>query len=146
MTTHAFSYTLFQAQIPAYAVAPDESVLAAYYAQASAYVDPNDNWCGGLADGALDLALNLLTAHLAYINGLIAGGSTATIVTSSSVGQVSVGLLAPPVKGMFQYWLAASPYGQQLLAMLQVRAAGGWSVTPGIPERRAFRKGYGTFS
>lgn len=145
MATHTFNYPLFQSQIPAYATTPVQSVCAAYWSQAALYVNPDDNWCGGLADGALDLALNLLTAHLIYINNLILAGQTTAIVTGSTIDKITVNLLAPPVKNMFQYWLATSPYGQQLLALLRAKAAGGWYVGKGIAERRGFRKAYGTF-
>jgi len=145
MATHTFNYTLFQEQFPAYASAPVESVLAAYFAQATNFVNPNDNWCRGLNSDSLDYALNCLVAHFAYINALIAGGTDTVIVTGSTIDKVSVSLLAPPVKNMFQYWLATSPYGKQLLALLSVKSAGGWYVGSGLAERRAFRKVYGTF-
>lgn len=144
MTTHTFNYPLFQQQIPAYASSPAQSVIEAYWETGTAYISADDA-CGGLQGAALDLALNLLAAHLAYINGLIANGQDTVVVTGSTIDKVSVTLLAPPVKGMFQFWLATSPYGKQLLAMLAVKSAGGWSITKGIPERRAFRKGGGTF-
>jgi len=145
MATHTFNYELFQAQFPVYASAPPESVLQAYFAQATTFVNPDDNWCGGLNAGALDYALNCLVAHYAYINDLIAQGQTTVIVTSSTIDKVSVSLMEPPVKDMFSYWLATSPYGKQLLALLTAKAAGGWTISTGLPERRAFRKVYGTF-
>jgi hypothetical protein len=145
VATHVFNYSLFQEQFPTYATAPAESVLLVYFDMATSFVNPDDNWCGGLSGNALDYALNLLVAHYCYINALIAKGQTASIITASSIDKVSVNLLAPPVKNMFQYWLATSPFGQQLLALLRAKSAGGWYVSPGIPERRGFRKAYGTF-
>jgi hypothetical protein len=142
---HTFNYSEFVLQFPAYATAPPESQLQAYFALATNFVNPNDNWCGGLNDGSLDYALNCLVAHYAYINDLISMGQNSVIVTSSTVDKVSVSLLAPPVKDFFQYWLATSPYGKQLLALLRVKAAGGWYVSKGLTERRAFRKVGGTF-
>lgn len=145
MATHTFDYALFQQQIPAYATTPAESVIAGYWDIATTYIPAVDNFCGGLQGNGLQLVLNLLTAHLIYQGNLIAKGQTAAIVTSSTIDKVSVSLMEPPVKGMFQYWLATTPYGQQLLAMLTLRSSGGWNVSKGLPERRAFRKVGGTF-
>jgi hypothetical protein len=76
---------------------------------------------------------------------LIANGQTASIVTGSSIDKVSVNLLAPPVKNMFQYWLATTPYGQQVLAMARARFAGGFYLSAGLNERGSFRKAGGVF-
>jgi hypothetical protein len=143
--THTFDYATFQAQFPAYASAPPEATLQAYFDIATNYVDPNDNWCGGLNGSALDYALNLLTAHMAYINALIAAGEDTVIVSSATIDKVAVGLMNPPVKDSFQYWLMTSPYGKQLLALLRAQFAGGFYMSAGLPERRAFRKVYGLF-
>jgi hypothetical protein len=145
MATHTFNYTEFQAQFPAYASSPVESVLDVYFGLATSFVNPNDNWCRGLNGDTLDYALNLLVAHYAYINEQIAMGQDNVIVTGAGIDKVTVSLLAPPVKNMFQYWLATSPYGKQLLALLSAKSAGGWYVSKGITERRAFRKAGGTF-
>lgn len=145
MSTHVFNYPLFQAQFPDYASAPLESVLDVYFDLATSFVNPNDNWCGGLKASTLDYALNCLVAHYCYINNQIAMGQDTVIVTAAGIDKVTVSLLAPPVKNMFQYWLATSPYGKQLLALLSAKSAGGWYVSKGITERRAFRKAGGTF-
>jgi hypothetical protein len=51
---------------------------------------------------------------------------------------------APPAANAWQYWLNTSPYGMQLLALLQAKGVGGLYVG-GLPERDAFRKVYGVF-
>lgn len=62
----------------------------------------------------------LMTAHLLAQNTSNSSGSG--VVQSASVGGVSVTKMAPPVKNMFSYWLAGTPYGQQLLAMLKMQS------------------------
>lgn len=143
--THTFDYALFQSQFPAYASAPVQAVLQVYWDVGTTFVDPNDNYCGGLKDNVLQYALNLMVAHQAYINALVESGQTTVVVTGSTIDKVSVSLLAPPVKDGFQFWLQTSPYGQQLSALLRAQFAGGFYQAVGLPERRAFRKVYGTF-
>lgn len=145
MSAHTFDYGTFTEQFPAYSTTPPESVLSVYFDLATAFINPNDNWCGGLSGARLDYALNLLVAHYAYINSLIASGTDTVIVSASTIDKVSVSLVAPPIKDSFSYWLNTSPYGKQLLALLAARAAGGWVVAPGNPERLAFRKVGGRF-
>lgn len=146
MSTHTFNYALFQQQIPEFATSPSEDVLQAYFDMVLPMANNgNDSWCGGFSGSSLDLILNLLTAHMAKIQELIAQGQTAVIVTSSTIDKVSVGLLAPPVKNMFQYWLATTPYGQQVLALARARFAGGFYSSVGLNERGAFRKVGGVF-
>jgi hypothetical protein len=143
--THTFDYASFQAQIPAYASAPPEAQVSAYFTQATFYVNPEDNWCGGLRDNQLQFALNLMTAHLIFIDGLITDGEDSVIVSGATIDKVTVSLMNPPVKDTFQYWLMTSPYGKKLAALLRSAFAGGFYVSAGLPERRAFRKVYGTF-
>lgn len=145
MALHTFNYSLFQSQCPAFATAPPEATLQVYFGMASQFADPNDNWCFGFNGDSLDLVLNLITAHIAQIQSQIAAGQDSVIVDGATIDKVSVSLLDPPVKDMFQYWLATTPYGKQVLALARAKFAGGFYVSPGIRERRAFRKAYGTF-
>jgi hypothetical protein len=145
MALHTFNYALFQQQCPAFASAPTEAVLQTYFGMACQYADPNDNWCFGFNGDSLDMVLNLLTAHIAEIQSLIAAGEDSVIVTSATVDKVAVSLMEPPVKDSFQYWLYTTPYGKQVLALARAKFAGGFYVSAGIRERRAFRKAYGTF-
>lgn len=145
MAMHTFDYALFVQQCPAFASAPSEAVLTTYFGMATQYADPNDNWCGGFNGDALDLVLNLLTAHIAQIQSQIAAGQDSVIVTSATIDKVSVSLLAPPVKDSFQYWLMTTPYGKQILALARAKFAGGFYKSAGLPERKAFRKVGGTF-
>lgn len=146
MALHTFNYPLFQQQVPAMAVTPSSTLLGFYFGMAVSFVNNGyDNFCGGLNGATLDLALNLMTAHIAQIQATILAGQDTVVVTGSSIDKVSVSLLAPPVKNSFQYWLQTTPYGKMLAALARSQFAGGFYVSAGIPERRGFRKAYGTF-
>ncbi len=85
-------------------------------------------------------ALNLMTAHLLYLNTLVAAGQPTGTLTGATIDKVSVQLQPPPAPNQWQWWLNQSPYGQQLLALLQVAAAGGRFFTSGAPVVPAFRR------
>jgi hypothetical protein len=76
---------------------------------------------------------------------MIATGQDTVIVTSATIDKVSVGLMQPPVKDSFQYWLMTTPYGKQVLALARAAFGAGFYVSKGLPERQAFRKVGGTF-
>lgn len=117
-------------------------------AQVSGYFAFAECWLGEYVDDGCpcaDMLYYLLAAHLLFTGGAIAGGgSIAGVVTSSTVGGVSVSVSTMPVRSAWQAWLAGSPYGMQLWALLRVRAAGGRYVGGSI-ERAGFRKAGGTF-
>jgi len=138
---HAFELAAFRTMFPLLDSVADEQ-LAAYWQMATETMTPED---GVLLHGAsLQLALNLLTAHLAWLFTKTLPGGTVGIVNSASEGSVSVGMAIPPFKSGWQYWLSQTPYGQQLWALLMVQSAGGLYVG-GSPERSAFRKAGGVF-
>jgi len=107
-----------------------------------------DNWA--LSGVSLQSALDLLTAHLLQLatDTAAGGGGTGPAVTgpavSATVDKVSVTVAAPTTRSAWQYWLASTPYGQQLAALLALISAGGLYVG-GFPERRGFRKIGGIF-
>lgn len=112
--------------------------LQSYFDAAGCYVEnKNYGWLRGCCNL---LALNLMTAHFAKLASAIADGQTTGIETAATIDKVSVTMMAPPVKGMWQYWLAQTPYGQQLLALLSAKAAGGL-YTPGSIGRAGFGGG-----
>ena len=146
MATHnVLDIPAFRIAYPAFAdvVKFPDVMLNAMYQNAGNYISQNDS-ASGLNGAMLDYALQLMTAHLLQSSVLIASGQTSVIITSSSVGSVSVSTMPPPVKSAFGFWLATTAYGQQLRAMLTVQSVGGWSVG-GSPERSAFRKVGGIF-
>jgi hypothetical protein len=125
-----------------------DALLLSSFAQAREYISAKP---GGRLGSALELALWLMTAHLAALAGGARGagqgigGSGGCLVSGASVDKVSVTLTPPPVKSQWQWWMSLTPRGAQLLALLKSKAAGGLYVG-GLPaERAAFRKAGGVF-
>jgi len=144
MAEHTFDSVAFRAQFPAFTSTtkyPDEQ-LSGYFTMATMYIYPKD-W-GGICGAQLQLCLNLMTAHLAWLNQLtISGNTSAAPVNSASIDKVSVSLEAPPFgSSMWKYWLSTTPYGKQLLALLRILSRGG-GIVGGSPEGLAFRGVYG---
>jgi hypothetical protein len=145
MADHAFNVAAFRAQFPEFANSttyPD-ATLEGYWTMATNYISPGDSLYG-LAGSNLDLALNLMTAHLARSFMMLNAGQTTAVVTGSSEGSVSVSLTPPPVKNAWQWWLATTPYGMQLRALLQALAMK-LPYVGGSLERASFRKAGGVF-
>lgn len=119
---------------------PDQ-LLSASYVDATCYVSDQNGGCfvGGMNNQQRAKALNLMTAHLLAIGDLIAAGYTPGVVTAATIDKVSVTLQPPPVKNQWQQWLQTTPYGQQLLALLQLAAAGGTYLSIGLPARAGLR-------
>lgn len=147
MAEHTFDVASFRLLYPAFASVTDfpDAYLTAQFGQARAYITPYDNaWTSG---DLLQTALNLMTAHLTQINVILAAnGKTPTlgVLQSATIDKVTVSNAPPPVKNGWQYWLATTPYGQQLWALLKSAANIGPYVG-GLPERAAFRKVGGYF-
>lgn len=140
MAIHTFDVDAFRKMFPAFADTtkyPDE-LLSGYFAIASC----NINLCDSpvIHGKCLDVAINLMTAHVAYLMGLAATGrGQVGIQVSAGVDKVSISVQAPPVKSAWQQWLSLSPYGLQFWAMMQMKAAGGFYIG-GLPETMAFKK------
>ena len=128
----------FRIQFPAFSntTTYPQATLQNYFNIAGVYVH-NSNYGFLAQDGATLYSLYLLTAHLAAIQTMIANGQTPSITINAGIDKISVGIEPPPVKGMFQYWLATTPYGQQLTALLTVQSVGGF-FTPGSLGRAGF--------
>ncbi|XYQ53307.1 DUF4054 domain-containing protein [Pectobacterium carotovorum] len=119
---------------------PDEQIQAQFL-MAQCYISPGRT----LRGECLKNALYLMTAHLLWSAHLIAKGqTTANVVTGATISKVSVTMLPPPAKSAWQFWLSTSPFGLQLWALLNIKAAGG-AYVGGLPERSAFRKVGGVF-
>ena len=145
MAEHVFDITAFRQLFPVFddATAYPDATLFAYWDRASVIIWPYDNWL--ISNGKLQYALDLLTAHIAAMatqiqNGNGAGGP----VQSATEGSVSVSMLAPPVKDFWQFWLSKTPYGQELLALLEAICVGGFYFG-GSPEGSAIRDVGGIF-
>ena len=83
------------------------------------------NVYGILSEADRKLALELMTAHLLTINSKISSNTATGQIASTSIDAISVSLVAPVNKNAWQYWLNSTPYGQQLLALLQAHAPAG---------------------
>lgn len=126
-------------------------MLQMYFDMASEFISPADCPCAMLAGSRREWSLYLLTAHLLTLalraQAEAAAGqapSAGGIETSASIGDISVGRMAPPATDGWQYWLAQTPYGQQIWALLEMVSVGGTFVG-GLPERYGFRKIGGVF-
>lgn len=136
-----FNYAQFIALFPAYSnpTTYPEATLQAYWDTAISYISNNAN-CGSLTGDDRQLAINLMTAHLVYLSNLIASGQVPGIMQDATIDKVHVGLEPPPVPNQWQWWLNTSPYGMQLLALLQAHSVGGYYIG-GSPVLAGFRFG-----
>lgn len=103
----------------------------------------SESWA--LSGKTFEHAINLMTAHLIFLNKKIDNGNNATgAVQSATEGSVSVSFTAPPSRDGWEYWLSSTPYGVQLWALLSGLMVGG-AYIGGLPERKAMRKVGGVF-
>ncbi len=135
----------FRAGFPAFGDTskyPD-AVIESNFTSATTYISDSDY--GRIDTKSRTNAIYLMTAHLLSLADTIASGQMPALVSGSTIDKISVTLTPPPVKGQFQWWLSLTAYGQQLLAMLLCRSAGGFFVGGGSYERGSFRKAGGNF-
>lgn len=140
MADISFDVSAFRALCPEFASVsqyPDTTVEG-YWGAAASYVSPTDY--GWLSGDARARAINWMCAHLMKLADLAADGNAAGVVTQAAVDKVTVQLAPPPVRSQWQWWLCTTPYGAQLLALLQARAVGGLYVG-GRPDAALFRGG-----
>lgn len=132
-----FDYELFVTQIPAYSnpIVYPEVFIETYWNMATCYVSTIANY-GCLQCSCRAFAINLMTAHLIYINSLILAGQTPFVANDATVDKVHVGLVPPNMPNQFDWWLNTSPYGAQLLALLEVSSVGGFYIggSPVLPS------------
>lgn len=133
----------FRALFPAFSNTTTfpEATIQGYWNTAIVYVNNQYGGCyvGGWNSLAQQTqAINLMTAHLLALSQIVAGGNTPGLVTGATIDKVSVSLEPPPVKNQWQWWLSLTPYGQQLLALLQVVSVGGYYITAALPGRTGF--------
>jgi hypothetical protein len=146
MAAHTFDPASFRLTFPAFAddtLYPD-AMLFGYFDIAGCYIEPFDN-PNGLSGNCLQVVLNLMTAHLVIVFSIANSGENQTgIVTTSTIDRVSVTQQIPQTRGAWQFFLARTAYGQQVWALLSVRAVGGFLVG-GSCERQAVRGAGGIF-
>ncbi len=143
MTTITFNGGSFRAMFPPFAdpaTYPTPN-LQIYWDTATAYVSDRAGGCFvlGLKLAQQTLALNLMTAHIASLSAMANSGQATGLVQGSTIDKISVTLTPPPVPNQWQWWLNQTPYGQQLLALLQVAAVGG-GYFGGYPTSFALRR------
>jgi|SRR5690606_29752653 len=134
-TILTFDYELFQKQFPDYSnpIMYPEVLLQNYWDVSIYYITPVGNF-GALQGGMRQYAINLMIAHLIYLNLLIGTGNPNTgsqvpgLMQNATIDKVTVGLTPPPVPNQFQWWLNQTPWGQQLLALLQMNSVGGFYI------------------
>lgn len=147
MSTIALTIPDFRALFPHFAdagVFPDQKIQA-QFDLATGYIS-SDSY-GDVPVAARTQALYLMTAHLLALGVIIATGNYTGqpgVLNSSSIGDVSVSLTPPPAKSQWRWWLNTTPYGAQLISLLEFQSVGGFFVG-GLPERAAFRKVGGIF-
>lgn len=128
-----------------------DAVLQIRWDEATGYVADDGGLCATMPDAQRQQALNYMTAHLCRLAKMMAaaaatpdGVAMTGVVLGATIDKVQIQLQAPPSRGEWGYWLAQTPYGQQLSALLRRASVGGMYVG-GSPERDAFRKPYGVF-
>ncbi|MBP3514292.1 MAG: DUF4054 domain-containing protein [Elusimicrobiaceae bacterium] len=95
---------------------PDE-VLAADLELAQCYISPLS--CGPLKEACRARAVYLMAGHLQVLTDRINGGNMGTgLQTGASVDKVSITLTPPPSKDQYDYWLNLTPFGADLLFLL----------------------------
>jgi len=120
--------------------AVDNSVIESLFTEASMLNTWVDDSCGCGTSVAKRIN-QLLVAHILQLSlnsqnlsGINTGGAGSGMVTSASIGDVSVSFAAPPAsatKDAYDYWLSQTQYGQRLLALLQAQVGGGVLYTRG---------------
>jgi hypothetical protein len=139
-----FDYAIFIQQIPEYSnpITYSQPILQGWWNIAINYI--SDLNCGSLHGEKRQYAIDLMMAHLIYISNLIAEGTVPYLMQNSTIDKVTVGLTPPPLNNQYQWWLSVSPYGQQLLALLQAKSVGGFYIGGSAP-RAAFGYQGGSF-
>ena len=121
---------------------PDER-LQSCFDRGTCIISPVESSC--IQGECLVQALNLITAHICQIDDDVRTGKGSGIVTSASVGRVSVSHAPPPFgTSQWNWWLNTTVYGQALSALLDGLASAG-CYYGGSCERMGFRKIGGIF-
>lgn len=140
-----FDIVTFRGMFPAFAdtaTYPDLSITG-WAAMAQCSITES---CA-LHTDCFELAVYLLTAHIGTLLTRAAVGMASGVLTAATIDKVSVGFAPPPFRSGWAYWLAQTPYGVQLQAMLSVQAVGGFYMAgTRTPELGSFRRAGGRFT
>lgn len=118
--------------------------LEGWWTMGTAYINIDNNYPWNFKSKQLQLAIDLMCAHLGASFTMINKGIPAVVVQGSAEGTVNISMVPPPVKSAFGWWLATTPYGNQLRALLKTVANVGLYIG-GSTENAGFRKAGGLF-
>lgn len=144
MSQITLDIAVFRQRFPAFSsvtLYPDARIQACWDT-ATCYI--SDCSYGYLRGECRAQALYALTAHLLALQDIASRGEVPGVVTAATIDKISVSLAAMPAKSAWAWWFSLTPYGQQCLALLQARSAGGFYVG-GDLTRAAFRGPGGGF-
>lgn len=108
----------FRARYPEFSGESDARIEAQWDV-ATCYMSPEDGRT--IHGNSLQLSLELLTAHGLKVSNASASGAISGAVVSAGEDGVSVSVATPPIRDMFQSWLAQSDYGKQLISLLTIK-------------------------
>lgn len=145
----------FRAQFPEFAdpVAYPALTIGLFFTLAATFVGGDSSPYSMLQGAQLQATLNYLTAHLLVLSnqqnpatngGESPGQDQGGFIQSSTISEISVSKLAPPATDGWQYWLASTPYGTALWALMSIIAVGGLSIGGSNPGG-SFRTEGGVF-
>jgi hypothetical protein len=149
MTTIVFDPAAFRAN-PLFApfsnaTTYSDAILNAWADAATGYISDQNGGCyvNGISLKQQTQAINLMVAHLLSLSTQIGNKpgapKTPGLKQAATIDKVSVTLTPPPVKNQWQWWLSLTPYGQQLLALLQLASVGGFFFGA-FPVAPSFRR------
>ena len=135
-----FNYGLYISN-PQFALYSDAAeypavLLQKYWDIALNYISNVGNF-GCIQGSQREYAIQLMMSHIIFLTNLVntgdgfgtgtdgTPGTTPYQMQNATVDKVSVSVTPPPNPDQFQWWLGTTPFGQQLLAMLQIATVGG---------------------
>ena len=103
---------------------PEYSGMSGFYFN-DTYYWACDEWDIKTFKSRINMAIYLMTAHRLTLNKIAQTGQDGQggKVSSASVGEVSVSYESIPNADKFTYWLSLSPYGLELLGLLETLTA-----------------------
>lgn len=111
----------FYAEYPEFNTDDYKNICPQAFRRAKCYISIQNK--GRLKDCMRKNAIYLLTAHLSALiyknQSGQSGGVGAGIVASAAVGEVNVSYVQIPNLDQWSYWLSLTPYGLELLALLE---------------------------
>ncbi len=121
-TTPVYNDVDFRNQFPAFENTTlfPPAQLEGWWTMGTAYINIDNNYPWNFKNKQLQLAIDLMCAHLAQTFTLINQGISSVVVTATSEGTVNVTMEPPPTSTAFGWWLSTTSYGAQLRALLRV--------------------------